>query len=840
MCGSISQVAQVSAEVITLCSETQCSFTCPDDDKMATYSRIICDTTDATYNADNVVIECVDIVDTPCGNVADAFEIDPSISVSCETFESVQQNEQVQCHATCKNPAHFIDNSEIICVNGAFVNSGRNMTCMPTPCGDPADFVAIEDNINVSCDNDTCTFECVDSLQISLVRELVCNVDTRQFEEIVLWPDLSPFNVTHIVCDVPKQTYCDDPIQYFVNTDLTTAYFDCNWQSGTCLVKCYDTNHTPTINQVTCNAATEKFHQSHETDIKCVEYETECGNLVDHFSFDPTVSWLCDDDDVCTFSCPAGHTASTGSVSCENNHFLIDNVVVNQNTLTITCEVEPETQCGRLIDSFTIDPSVIISCTYHSGRCDFSCSDETHYLALDTVICDPVNGYLPSTGVIECSGDYDTSCGDLPGDILVKSVKTCADNVCTFECSDNQHVKGIISAECDPVSRIWSYSYYLPSAVESVKYSTCTETMCGDIENINIDTNSVTIDTQNIDGQGYGNLVLECQDPSLVLTGSGNANINCPENTGVWEVEIDAVIKCSTTVCGDPDDVYILDPRSSWNCVDNICTFSCNDGDASLETLICYESTGHWITGPELEVKCESGCAEFGTIESGYTVDNDLIVKCSENARRGTTQCDLICREGVPTINDTDVTINQVICNEHYNDAKWMKLDHDMFGIPHQVIVQTGHIHCDTDPKPDVEDEKCINIDDAYSMTKEVIVKCSHDMCAFDCPSGLFIFSLIIFKSFLDRVLSTETTHVYCLDGPDGNKDWFPKVDEEIKCVKKDEDCDNCNMCSDIRDTVNIDHNVVYECSHDKCIFDCKFESEHINIEDNIGPDFEK
>ena len=100
------------------------------------------------------------------------------------------------------------------------------------------------------------------------------------------------------------------------------------------------------------------------------------------------------------------------------------------------------------------------------------------------------------------------------------------------------------------------------------------------------------------------------------------------------------------------------------------------------------------------------------------------------------------------------------------------------------------------------------------------------------------IYSLTNVQKFIsDRVLSTETTHVYCSAAPDGTKNWFPKVDEQIRCIKEDEECVSCNVCNDIREMVDIGHNVVYECSQDKCIFDCKFGGEHVNIEDNIGTD---
>ena len=75
---------------------------------------------------------------------------------------------------------------------------------------------------------------------------------------------------------------------------------------------------------------------------------------------------------------------------------------------------------------------------------------------------------------------------------------------------------------------------------------------------------------------------------------------------------------------------------------------------------------------------------------------------------------------------------------------------------------------------------------------------------------------------------------MFCLETPNDELDWFPSIDHEIKCVDKDkeeEPCVNCNICTDISDTVEIHVNVIYECSTHQCLFDCKFADEEVNIE---------
>ena len=100
----------------------------------------------------------------------------------------------------------------------------------------------------------------------------------------------------------------------------------------------------------------------------------------------------------------------------------------------------------------------------------------------------------------------------------------------------------------------------------------------------------------------------------------------------------------------------------------------------------------------------------------------------------------MFCHDGVPTINETDITVEQVVCTKDQNDGKWMKVDHDQFGVPKKESLPNGHIYCDKDPDDSKDDdETCPLIKESYSISEEVIVKCSLDTCVFDCPEGNFV-----------------------------------------------------------------------------------------------------
>merc|ERR1712176_477425 len=148
---------------------------------------------------------------------------------------------------------------------------------------------------------------------------------------------------------------------------------------------------------------------------------------------------------------------------------------------------------------------------------------------------------------------------------------------------------------------------------------------------------------------------------------------------------------------------------------------------------------------------------------------------------------------------------------------------HDSFGVPDLVTIPpAGLIICEEDEFME-EDKLCPSLSDSFKIEDEVIVKCSTETCVFSCPKNL--------------VISTETDQVYCV-----NHEWFPVIDEKIKCVEEkdldneDEDDDHKDdhdhsVCDDITKTVSIDHEVHFECTVDHCLFRCKEVTEQVSVQ---------
>ena len=86
-CGALGDVVTVGVDVVTMCSDTQCTFTCPNG-KQASHKVIKCND-DGTYDASNVIVECNDPIDTPCGNVEDTFTTDNTVAITCGLFDPI-------------------------------------------------------------------------------------------------------------------------------------------------------------------------------------------------------------------------------------------------------------------------------------------------------------------------------------------------------------------------------------------------------------------------------------------------------------------------------------------------------------------------------------------------------------------------------------------------------------------------------------------------------------------------------------------------------------------------------------------------------------------------------
>jgi len=352
--------------------------------------------------------------------------------------------------------------------------------------------------------------------------------------------------------------------------------------------------------------------------------------------------------------------------------------------------------------------------------------------------------------------------------------------------------------------------------------------MCGELSDmpVDIDEESVTTDISGTVGTGFGAITFSCADDSDVVSGlNGQSEIGCDAATGEFDVGTasdGAHVKCGATVCGDPEDVVEIGAGASYTCDGNSCTFACSEEDVSpsLPQLICNSQTSKFVTGPIKRVSCNANCAPFGP-DSGFRLDTKLKKFCKQQAN-GLEQCDLICRNRAkPTVEQTKQEVKRIRChqNDRTGEAKWMALVNNAFGIPSLTpILQAVNatemairdVVCDkavkpTPPKP----KRCPDVGDTYKISTNVKVRCQWELCSFKCPKG--------------QQLNVPSTHVFCLpDKTSGSPFWYPTIDNQIKCVDKNEDDDETKptKCSAFPNEVEKD--VTKSCSDNKCNFTCE------------------
>ena len=706
-CGKLDLTVNInSGNIISTCDTDGCDFSCSDDSKIPSYKRLDCN--NAKYDLkwgmkDGNEFTCVVDRDTPCGDVSDYFNLDDTVEIECDPFESIYQTSSFYCIASCKSDNDIlIGDSELKCKNGKFQNKEKNLGCSPTACGNPVDHYTIKNlgtDIMYTCDNNVCSFSCTDPTHSPLITSLTCNKWTGKFIDIILFPDSDyPLQIssdTVIDCKPQQPTYCGDPDNVFDNINADTTVFNCDYDTGVCDVECKpdQSEHAQTtINEVVCNAKTGSWVEDLETNIDCVLYDSTCGQLSQAYTLSDDITYECNyyeerglKLDICTLSCPEGTIPVNSETRDPINELKCNqkNGKWHQDTgLSIECIPPPETNCGYLDDYYTISDDVIRNCNYENGKCYFSCPVSTDYIQLSVVQCHKKNGYTPKQGNIECLSGYDTACGNVDADEIT-SVKSCTDNVCVFGCADPaKFIKGITKATCTVTEGVknFEYEYVLPGGVNSkdVGYSTCGDTMCGNYNDIpiTVDFTSVSMDTSAVNGQGFGTVSFNCNQEGVVVSGlRGRSEIGCPVTTGIWDTGVPdgAAVECSKTTCGDPEDVLGLGDDISYTCADEICSFSCNSTDVqpTLSKVVCNTATGKFLTGISQSVKCAAGCAEFGP-ESGFTLDENLLMFCEEfNFEEADSQkCDLFCRgddRPAPVVEKTLQELKEVVCHKVNN-----------------------------------------------------------------------------------------------------------------------------------------------------------------------------
>ena len=849
-CGNLDDFFNVNADGLQQsCDENGCELSCSNGNQMPSVRNVVCQGTQFQF-ADGVdgstPIECIAKQDTPCGNLDEAFDFDNSILVQCDEFNSVTQNAAVSCSLLCDPTKADADDivvggNQIVCENGSYNRSPDNTEqffCAATQCGDPEDSFEIVNATSAAfdCNGNVCSVVCSDaSMPTPNVPNVVCNPLTNNFRDVTLFPGTDfPVVNPDIECQDRQGTVCGNP-EDSVPHNATTISFDCDYDSGKCQVQCASgqANSYATVEEVVCNAQTENFLTVDES-IDCLQYDSQCGDIDDHFDLDDQIQFTCIKEnifDVCKMSCPGDLIPSpTDEIRCNRLSFIYLNAGI-----TVECVEPPETECGYLSDNFDIDDDVTANCDPSTGVCEFTCPLVTDYIEVKSTQC--INGKYTSKGAtVECLVK-DTACGDFIHPHT--SSKNCADNSCAFTCADG-YVYGIANAACEDGA--WTYEYNLPSAVESAEFSNCLDTMCGTLTGdiINIDE-SVTVDTSDLEANmGFGAIALTCSEEGQVISGlNGESAVGCNANTGLFDVANQgATVSCADTVCGNPEDVIEISDNTNTECSDSGCQFTCDEENVrpSLDALVCDVATSNFLVGSVTRVSCNANCPPFGP-DSGFMLDNKLRVKCSpQEDNPSLDTCDLICmnRPAKPQVKETEENLNQVKCvyDEDTGEAQWQHVIHNVFGVPTTKEIQSvgnrtevalRNILCDVEakPTPPPKETQCGGVRDEHEIDDEVKVRCSWEICSLECPKG--------------KEVNTELDWLYCVKNFEKlDPFWFPKVDHTIKCVNeggsKGEE-NKAKVCENPRN--NMEMGVKKSCSGgngkpSRCEFTCKVGSPNV------------
>jgi len=841
-CGQLA-IEFVGFSVDASCNATYCDFSCADPAQMPSYFNAECDGTSYThvFGSDTNALTCIPKQDSPCGNVADSFTYDSAaIDLGCADFVSVYQTTDHICLPSCVDTNKvLVTDEELTCSAGAFTNTLTDILCKDTMCGDLSDKWTVEAGVVATCTESGCEFSCDNAGEQPFVSSITCDVATRTFEDVILWPNsASPVTNPVIKCEVRDDTPCGNAAD-FTNL-LNDTVVDCDWDSATCQVICdqvmYE-NHQPNIELITCDVSTGQFDYPFDTEFNCNLYDVTCGDLEDSFTFDDDVSYTCEyfknarnvDLDVCTLTCanPDEKPYPIDKIECiqSTKQFLTQ---VGQH---IECIPPPETDCGYVSDNYNLEDSAGSAiCDETTGICYFECADPTHYNPIPRVECLSNGNYYPNVGqTIGCYAGYDTACGNI--ETTGNSNKVCGNNTCEYTCDDaSDFLHGVTTAACTVVEGVVNVDYTanLHISETSTMESTCGETMCGDVSSIAGQfSEEVEIDLSLLAADGYGKIMLGCNSTDTVISGlKGHTAIACLATSGNFDlVDSEATVGCSATTCGDPSDVLAIGEGVIHECADtDICYFSCEaDEGASvaptMEELICQTLTGEFLNGYQNSVKCLSGCDDFGP-ETGYIVSDPLLeVECPEyNPGENDQYCHLICRlrneDGsfvAPRVKETGQELRKVQCYKPgAMEGFWRAVYASPYGVPiYKKIEGEGvrTIVCEAGEAPTQPPVKsCPPVRERFNIDeKNMEVRCTETNCGFKCADGY-------------KLNKGAPTNVICLAAID--EGWSPNYPGQIRCEKEGstsapptEDCGNPN--------VKLGDNVVEDCSGSECTYSC-------------------
>ena len=777
-------------------------------------------------------------VNTECGSTA-TWNYGTSwsdVSVSCSEVDDTEV-----CSLSCSAglfpyPVDFVkceDKVLIPCPVGADPldpTGGMEISCEVTPCGNIGQFGFDDTEMTASCDENGCTFECIDATLMPNTKSIVCNPNSKQ------WVNEFEMAATdrHLQCVEKITTPCgnlEDHAELVNTVDVECESFNSIFETSksTC--------------QIDCGAKFTKGPEEYiceDNTFKSLPAKTECcdraccglDQFADYAELMTKVTEVDYENHIASFSClddeqvlvdPTTNLTIDNRIECNrySHEWDVDafNSLVAAECRTLPCTDDHEVIAllKSLVDQ---DSGASLDCS--GGSCTVSCSLAEKPIPLpQQVNCDNLQETL--TSEIKCA---ETKCGntiDFNYGAKWPSVDVACDNdtgVCNLSCT---------SGYIYPIDEISCNDGVLTPSAENLEIF-CAETVCGDMDSQFIYDESVFTKDCN-----ETSCTLACVDTSLIPTQSV---FHCAENSlrftnqhGAREISNPnafRVLECvedRETPCGNLSDWYYVDPRANVTC-------------DSFESI--WMQSQHRF---DCEIECPAGLEVFGAKRK--TCRGNLFAKQDENPVAQTFACwdpeteDTMCGK----ISDYFPNIDQNIkweCSQMYDQFESPVYCHP--SCETGVLSTEYRLTCDIDNAQysawssgtpsfwynavaedsnivmscqNTAPDECGQLSDAFTIDQAVNQNCVYDnhptstdsTCSLSCPEGLF---------------TTEVSQIKCKNGA-----WVPiSINNAIECAEtKCGDPESWNFGVDFK-------NITASCSHNEGTSTCALSCE---IDGNAG-----
>jgi hypothetical protein len=602
-CGDITDIEgtyTLGAGVSTSCDSAadSCAFVCADSNLSPfPATAVTCDDPSTPNPAGGTSIKCAD---TACGDAADwnfGSEF-ADVTASCN-------GQTGTCNLTCTStPGQTFPYpvTQVTCSNGVTTPAdGSTIVCAETPCG------LLEDSFNVldavaTCDDTGCTFSCADSSKMSSYADVTCSGTT--------YTHAHGSDSNAISCVTKMDTPCGDVDQDFsfdaAAVNITCAPFASVFQTSatTCSASCLDSAKV-LIGDSTLTCTNSAFTNTDKT-LACAD--TPCGNVGDSMTVNAGVSYTCDANGLCTFTCDDNtQVPNAATVQCTGNSF--EDIVLFNGQLTnpdISCEAPADTYCGDTSQFTNVPADTTFSCDSNTQVCNVVCDPAVYGAEVQsapaTVTCNVNTRQFVEAldTAFECQL-YDVTCGNLVDNYNIGSgvnsncvkfnSKRSNLDVCTLTCNDTS----LFTTVTDTINCDIDLVQFLEPNDTAI---TCEATKCGDPDTWNFGADFAAM-TKTCDMKQTGNMdcILTCSigtNAGFVLDTNGNSfgTVVCQADRALLPADGAVSLSCAETPCGKLSTNTNIDAAVISTCDAAGCTFACpnNSTQSSYAGLTCGAS----------------------------------------------------------------------------------------------------------------------------------------------------------------------------------------------------------------------------------------------------------